>query len=166
MSSYRRRAVVMFVMYLFGAPAPALSQPENGCRHLPSTVRVDPMLEPIVADLLARSAIVRRQCGIFERVSALRIDVRLVQKMPAMTRARATARRFEFGLLSVVVEIPLGGNYAELLAHEFEHVVEQIERIDLSALARTGSEAASEPDSGVFETTRARDAGLAAAAEV
>jgi len=165
MSSYRHR-VVMFVMCLLGIPALAGAQPDSGCRQLPSTVHLDPMLRPVVADLLVRSTIVRRQCAIFQRVSTLRVDVQLVPNMPSTSRARATVHRFEFGLLRVVVEIPIGGNYAELIAHEFEHVIEQIERIDLAHLARTGSGEAAEVGTCVFETARARDAGLAVAAEL
>ncbi len=51
-----------------------------------------------------------------------------------------------------------------LLAHELEHLIEQLERTDLAALARTG--AAHRGRDGAFETRRAISAGRRVAGEV
>jgi hypothetical protein len=81
-------------------------------------------------------------------------------------RAESVIRRYSSGLLLAVVLLPPGGDHVELIAHEFEHVIEQIEGINLAALARSGSMAARHRDDGSFETTRAQHAGLAVSAEV
>jgi hypothetical protein len=148
-----------------GARRTAMASPE--CLQMPATVRIDPMLQPVVTRLLARSATFRRQCAALADARHLRIDVQLVPRFtPSNTRARATARRYEFGFLAIVIEIAIGADYAELLPHEFEHALEQIEHLDLATLARTAPDRASELAHGVFETARARDAGRAAASEV
>jgi hypothetical protein len=49
--------------------------------------------------------------------------------------------------------------YAELFGHELEHILEQIDRVDLAALTAAG-EGASRLSDGAYETTRARRAGL------
>jgi hypothetical protein len=183
MRSYRR--AVPFVVCVLGLwmmpsvaraqvrqveqPLPLLQRPESvvECRQMPPTVRVDAMLQPVVTHLLARSATFRRQCAAIVQAARLDIDVRLVPRLtPSTTRARASVSRYEFGFLAIVIEIVIGTDYAELLPHEFEHALEQIEHVDLAALARTAPDRANEVGRGEFETARARDAGRAAVAEV
>ncbi len=53
---------------------------------------------------------------------------------------------------------------SELLGHEFEHLIEQLDGVDLSAMAR-GGEARRLTD-GAFETERAIAAGQQVAGEV
>ena len=83
-----------------------------------------------------------------------------------MCRARTTIRKYSSGLLLAVVMIPPRGEYPELLAHELEHVIEQIEGIDLAALARSGSIRVRQRPDGAFETARAQNAGLTVATEL
>ena len=54
----------------------------------------------------------------------------------------------------------------ELLPHELEHVLEQVEGIDLPALAKRRASGVQEVGRGVYETERARGAGLMALREV
>jgi hypothetical protein len=75
-------------------------------------------------------------------------------------------RRYSSGLLLAVVMIPPHGDYAELVAHELEHVLEQMEGVNLAALARSGSGAVKRRPDGAYETARALNAGLAVAAEL
>jgi hypothetical protein len=188
MRSYRRRAPRFVVCVLGVWMLPSVARAQVGqadqpsplrqpietvadipleCPQLPPTVHVDAMLQPVVTRLLARSATFRRQCAAIGQAVRLTIDVRLVPRLtPSTTRARATAGRYEFGFLAIVIEIVIGTDYAELLAHEFEHALEQIEQVDLAALARTAPERVNEVGRGEFDTARARDAGRAAAAEV
>jgi hypothetical protein len=56
----------------------------------------------------------------------------------------------------------------ELIAHELEHVIEQLDHVDLpsrAALPGTGVRRTVSPD-GAFETTRASQTGLRVAQEV
>jgi hypothetical protein len=56
-------------------------------------------------------------------------------------------------------------SYAEIIGHEFEHAIEQIEGVDLRALASTRGSCVYRHADGSFETKRARQAGLAVARE-
>ena len=71
-----------------------------------------------------------------------------------------------FGSIRAVVELPCAVDITELLAHELEHVLEQAEGLDLPALAKDSSSGVLAPARGVYETERARNAGLAAMREV
>jgi hypothetical protein len=67
----------------------------------------------------------------------------------------------------VDIEIPPASqDFTELLAHELEHVIEIVERVDSEARAgtRPGPRVDRRPD-GSFESDRATRAGRAAAAE-
>ena len=52
-----------------------------------------------------------------------------------------------------------------MLAHEFEHVLEQIEGLNLRTLSRVKGSGVREVENAVFETERAQAAGEAVAAE-
>ena len=87
-----------------------------------------------------------------------------VKLRTSVARARATIGPLGQGLWALI-ELPPVDAYAELLAHEFEHVIEQIEGIDLAALERAGDANVTINGEGAYETSRARAAGVAAAAE-
>jgi hypothetical protein len=139
------------------------------CRGLPQNLQVERDLRPAVTVLLARSRTLRAQCQRIAASPATRVTVVLAMSpMDAATRARSIARRYESGLLVVEVQLPPASrDFAELLAHELEHVTELIEGVDFPqrATTRGGGVFASGPH-GSFESDRARNAGLAAAAEV
>ena len=63
------------------------------------------------------------------------------------------------------MRVPPGRALIEMIGHEFEHVVEQIEGLDLRALARKRGSGVWELDVQVFETDRAQHAGRVVAAE-
>jgi hypothetical protein len=62
------------------------------------------------------------------------------------------------------VKIFMPNDYVELIGHEFEHLLEQIEGLDLAALAEMSRQARRHED-GAFETVRALDAGRKVKAE-
>jgi hypothetical protein len=66
----------------------------------------------------------------------------------------------------VVIDLPFDRDFAELLAHEFEHVIEQLEGVDLRQRATEPHSGVRKVDGGAFETDRANKAGRAAALEV
>ena len=84
--------------------------------------------------------------------------------LPGFRRAETTIKRYEAGYITAEIIVPPGLEFFELLAQELEHVLEQIEGVDLAALIRRGL--ATRDASGIFETARARDAGLSAALEI
>jgi hypothetical protein len=135
---------------------------------MPANIRVDPVLQSTALMLLRRSKTFGRQCA---RI-ALERHVRLVvvatppPRELSAPRARSVITRHVYGALRAVVEIPITAAYLpELIGHEFEHVIEQIEGLDLAARARDGGSGVLEVLDGVFETTRARAAGLMVAME-
>ena len=64
------------------------------------------------------------------------------------------------------IELPSVTDLTELLAIELERVVEQLEGLDLRALARRRGQGVAEVQQGVYETARARAAGLQVYREV
>jgi hypothetical protein len=135
---------------------------------LPANIRFDPVLQSTALMLLRKSKTFERQCA---RIAVER-HVRLVvvatppPRELSAPRARSVITRHVYGAIRAVVEIPItGASLPELIGHEFEHVIEQIEGIDLAARARNGASDVLEVLDGVFETTRARSAGLMVAME-
>ena len=137
------------------------------CTQLPTAIQVDDFLAPVVEGLLAASPTFSRQCDRIAELPLVRVAVRMLPKGEASCcRARTTIRRYSSGAMIALVEIPsprISLEYAELLGHEFEHILEQIDLVDLNALAGQGG--ATRLGDGAYETTRARRAGDAVAEE-
>lgn len=162
------RVVVGLVFLAVLRPFPAAAGQRGGSHPaLPPNIQVGEFLQAAAVELLRTSATFRRQC---ERIGAARL-VRVVvvsQSRPALqsgVRAQARISRHALGLLFAVIELPMTADYRELLPHELEHVIEQIEGRDLAAMARTRDSGVTEISRGMFETARARAAGRAAARE-
>ena len=131
-------------------------------------IQLDEMLRQPVTALLAKSSTFRRQWRQIASAPGVRVVVvaRTDLRETPSARARGQVSRYAYGAVRAMIEIPAAADLAELLPHEFEHVLEQMEGLDLALLARTGDRGVIEVDDGVFETTRARAAGRAAAREV
>ncbi len=120
------------------------------------------MLTRDVIDLLQRSPTFRSQC---DRIAAAR-HVRIaltVAHGPATERARTTLNRYEAGAIRAEVVLHFGEDYRELLAHEFEHILEQMDGVNLREEVARGR--AWVLDGGFFETRRAFAAGVQALRE-
>lgn len=159
-------AVVMSFLVCDGA-ADADEAAAAACSTLPQTLQMDSVAQVAVAVLLQRSPTFQRQCAIIASAPHVRITVSTVppNAFGALVRARATIQRFSPGVLRVRIEIPAGGDVHELVAHEFEHVLEVLEGLDVERLSRVVGSGVSQV-SGGFESDRAQAAGRAAAAEV
>lgn len=128
-------------------------------------VTIEPVLREVVHGARWQSPTIDSQWRTIESTPRVHVAIVLARDpLEPRTRARTAIRRYSSGLLHAVVELPAGDDYVELIAHELEHVIEQIEGVDLKALAAAGVEAVQRP-SGSFETKRAQRAGVAAAAE-
>ena len=151
------------------AATAAASSPAGAERVVPLNIQVSPVLARVFEEILAASPTFADQC---ERIGAATyVHVRVMPVMAASTTTRGTARttmrRFSSRALlaSVTIPVPLTTNeYAEFFGHEFEHIIEQIDRVDLEALTRARAGASRLPD-GAYETTRARKMGLTIADE-
>lgn len=134
----------------------------TGTHKLPPNIRTTDDLRPLIEDLLGRSPTLREQTAKISMARKTWVSVTLTSgRLPSLTRARSTARRYHTGLLVVDVEIPPASqDFAELLAHELEHVTEFIEGVDFKKLVRTRNAGIVQCSSdGSFETDRAQQAG-------
>ncbi len=151
----RRSCVVLMLMWCV-VPCVAYAQQAETCAStIPSNIRAGMFAQDVLA-LLQSSATFRAQC---ERIAAARharVTITLVQSV-ALARAETTITRYESGGLLADVRIQFGPDYRELIGHEFEHVIEQLDGVNLIEEARSGR--AWSIDINVFETRRASDAG-------
>ncbi len=164
------RAIAITLLAVLSVVAPAAtggaSTPGEPARRvaLPPSVAIDEALRERIEESVARSPTLQRQLAAVAGAPVIvEVHVRLGQ-LSAFRRAETTIDRYESGFIRARILIPTNADFVELLAHELEHIVEQIEGVDLAAIERTGL--ANRDGSGVFETVRARDAGRAAAMEV
>jgi hypothetical protein len=144
---------------------PAYAFPKHIAR--PTNLIVTPALTPVVETMLQRSRLFRRQCARIAAAPNLTVRIAQAGSLPPGVRARTrfSAKGPQLGAL---VEIPVGYDQVELIAHEIEHVVEQLDGIDLRAhAARSDSGVhATAPHLSGFETRRAHRVGLLVAQEV
>jgi hypothetical protein len=162
-------AVLILTLSALGLHPVALINRSLPCYELPANVRTTTEMRRLIAPLLARSPTLRAQCAKIAAAPRTYVSVALsVGPFFAPTRARSTARRYLSGLLMVDIEIPPASpDFAELLAHELEHVTEFIEGIDFRALAEARDGGVMQCGvAGSFESARAQQAGRTAAAEI
>jgi hypothetical protein len=132
---------------------------------LPPSIAIEKGLQPIVQRTLENSPTFRQQCRVLAGAPALSATVRVTARTPDSTeRARSVVRRLPSARIDVSIEIRSSADLSELLGHEFEHVIEQLDGVDLRQLQSSGE--ARRIESGAFETRRAIDAGLRVSAEV
>lgn len=146
------------------APSMA-SAGSTGCAALPANFQVAPMYRSTVETLVARSPTLTRQCLTIAAAHHVTVTLHAAQAGDHC-RARTSFRRLGDGRLRASIAIPPSADFAELLAHELEHVVEQIEDIDLVSLAAIRNSGVHRVGRNVFETMRAKAAGLRAAGEL
>jgi hypothetical protein len=140
-----------------GGVAPSRSVCDAPSPSLPSTITIEPGLQAIVRTTLEHSPTFRQQCRILE-ASPITATVRISSRTPGATeRAAATMRRGPSGAIAAAIEIRSTENLTELLGHEFEHVIEQLDGVDLRLLESAGE--ARRLGDGAFETRRAIAAG-------
>jgi hypothetical protein len=136
---------------------------------IPDNLHVDAMYRPLLESMLERSPTFRRQC--LRVASDPRLTVHLYPAGSTWTRGARAITHFVRGTgggLDAEIYLTRLDDHVELIAHELEHVIEQLDQVDLSFRA-------SLPDTGVsqslssdatFETTRAAQVGLRVAREV
>jgi len=120
-------------------------------------------LEPDLIELLQRSETFHRQCARIAATRVLRVTVRVGLAVGAGGRAQTIIHRYEAGGLRAEVTLGFAEDYFELLAHEFEHILEQVDGVRLGTEVAAGR--AWLTMSGAFETRRAAEAGARARRE-
>ena len=151
-------AVLMLLPLLMVLSVPRVTcaqQWEPCVSTVPANIQAGLLTQDIVG-LLQSSQTFRAQCARIAAALHVRVDLDLVQTLGG-ARGETTITRYEAGALRANVRIAFGQDYRELISHEFEHVIEQLEGVDLQSEADHGR--AWMIDRGVFETRRASEAG-------
>jgi hypothetical protein len=135
---------------------------------LAPNLTVTPLYQPTVQDMLRRSPTFRRQCARIASAVGLMVDVR---SEPSRSTAAAwtTIRRPSDDVMHASVIVTPVGRTAELIAHELEHVIEQLDGVNLKQKASIHASGVRHCACGAeetFETTRAIATGLRVAREV
>ena len=121
---------------------------------LPDNITVAAAYQDLVDAMLRQSPTFRAQCARIAAAPHLRVDVQ--RSLLAPTHAAITQLTRQNGRLEAQVAVSPFGDPILLIAHEFEHVVEQLDDVDLPAMAvRPGTGVYADPLSGGFETERA-----------
>lgn len=130
------------------------------------SVHVAPDLWPSIQTMLENSETFRQQYQRILETPRLVLTAHVEVGMAGyQVRARSSIRRYDSGLMVVTIEIGPRSDHFELIAHEFEHVLEQLEGVDLRARADRGR-AAWYSHGAMIETERAVRAGRTVKAEV
>ena len=165
--------VVMKTVLMIGLDStPAMAQSAASgsapaCSTIPANMTVDRALRPMVLTAISHAETVQRQCAVIAAAHHVRVAIRLHPgRLPGGTRARATITHYEYGAIWAEIVLPVTARQIEMLAHELEHVIEQIDGTKLHELAGKSRSGVSRFADGAFETVRAERAGRAAVREV
>jgi hypothetical protein len=127
----------------------------GGVVQMPDAIHVAADLRRPVDLMLRKSAAFRSQCRQIAQApqlyARLRVDSRIVDKP---YRARTTINRLTSGAIVADIDIAPVGDPTEWIAHEFEHLIEQLDGLELSDLERRRQGAWHSTDE-MFETDRA-----------
>jgi hypothetical protein len=158
--------------------APQLEEDDSARDHTSNAERssawrcgliVPSSLRGVVAAGWEHSATFRRQCQRLAEAHAIVILGAFT--LPKAKPARARISVSSDGSVIARVDVPLNARTLELVAHELEHVLEQVDGVNLAiqaALSRSltsPSDVAVRLPGGEFESRRAIEAGLRVAAE-
>jgi len=132
---------------------------------LPANLIVPDIVRPLLTSMWRQSPTFRRQCARLAEQPKLIVRFELARAVQDTTGARSAVKRRN-GALNAAVEIELRKPelYIEHIAHELEHVLEQVDGTDLPRLARQGLDGVVNLRGG-FETARARAVGRIVAHE-
>jgi hypothetical protein len=132
-----------------------------------ASVVVDAKLQGLIDELLSRSRVFRRQWQRLEGFPRLAIRIELVHSyhVGGGAHAATTISGLRDGSLHAVVAIPGGPRVAELVAHEVEHILEQLDGVRVDSQHALGDKSVRRA-SGSFETARAILVGQLVAKEI
>jgi len=159
------RIIFVHLMCVFALSVrPARAADDVAMPLLPSAIEAAEDLRRYLEMMLRRSATFRQQC-LRREAPRLRVQIRRdAQFYDKPYQARTTIQRSAGSIVASVV-ITAFGDPTEWLAHEFEHVIEQIEGVNLRQVMQA-REGAWQTVEGSFETTRAIRAGETVRQEV
>jgi hypothetical protein len=130
---------------------------------IPPNLVVSEMYRVLIESMLRQSPTFRRQCVRIAAAPSLTVHLEITKPSPGYdVRATTNITRDVNGRLSAAIQIAPLHRVEELIAHEFEHIIEQLDGVDLAAHAaqrHTGVFAIGYRRD-IFETMRAKRAGL------
>ena len=144
-------------------PAPTLSSAAVVVR--PSNLAAASVFQPFLDSMWRSSPTFNGQCRRLVAAERLKVVLRLEepQRRPSFS-ARTVLERRDGVLVAAHVFLSPTPNAVELIAHEVEHVLEQLDGVDLEAQAGSGN--VWKREDGAFETRRATEMGRRVAREV
>ena len=106
---------------------------------LPSNLTASAVFRPALERMWQSSPTFRRQCGRLSAAPQLHVNLLMEElaRHPSSYHARAAMKRQSGALVSVNIHLTRFEDPIELIAHEIEHVIEQLEGVDLGAQAGT-----------------------------
>jgi hypothetical protein len=138
---------------------------EDAPLEIPRNLRVPSNMRPTLMRMLQRSPTFRRQIATLTRKPAVRVSVAYGgMRGDRHYHALSTVRKHEWGAMLVDTTIYVPTDLVEIIVHELEHVCEQMEGVDLPALARRRGVGVYNLN-GHYETARAIRAGQNATRE-
>jgi hypothetical protein len=132
---------------------------------LPPNLSAAAVFTPYLERMVRMSPTFRSQCKRLGAAPSVNVQLQLEdpQRRPSF-RARTVLARDKGVVVAAHVFLYPSPDAVELIAHEFEHVLESLDGVDLEA--HVGSGNVWKREDGAFETRRATEAGLRVAREV
>jgi hypothetical protein len=156
----------LFLSGLFLCGVSPAAEGVQQCRRswLPTNIMLTHDLDRVLLDLYERSPTFRAQCNRLAAAANLSVVVHLDVSLPK--GCRALTRFWRRGReIRTDVHVPPGSGLVELIAHEFEHVIEQVGGLDMRRLARRRRSGVWQVEREWFESDRAVRAGQIVASE-
>jgi hypothetical protein len=166
------RVVLLFIVTVvavitFGAHAIAADADPMACpRTLPANIDLPRDLERMLTKIYRASATFRGQCDRIAAAGTLSVNVRLDTNIPSSCMAFTRFQKKGRAVYADVHLPPSAKLMAQLVGHEFEHIVEQLDGLDLPILSRVRKSGVYQTSFEVYESTRAQRVGRSVALEV
>ena len=136
--------------------------------ELPPNLRAPSFYRQVLESMLQHSPSFRLQCRRIANAPLAAVQIQQATRSLHGASARTQILRRPDGALEATIEIARLVDAVELIAHEIEHVIEQLDEVDLPARAEVAGSGVrlGAGDKPIFETTRAIRIGRKVALEV
>jgi hypothetical protein len=147
---------------LLDLSSPALFPAAEG---FPSNIAAPPFLDGLMRRMWVASPTFRRQCLRIARARAGRVTMEVRKSTPGASARALSTIEHRKGSWLANVSLFLDRDLVELIAHEFEHIIEQIDGVDLPRYSKQGLTGVMPGSGEHYETSRAIAVGRRVAAE-
>jgi hypothetical protein len=133
---------------------------------LPANIALPVGHRDLLRRMWQRSPTFRRQCARIAGAPELLVRVIVTGPGPVGSGCAKTTLRRAGTVLEADVQLGCVAKVVELVAHEFEHIIEQLDGVRLADVGERAPSLVKVSGQGTFETRRAIEAGRAVADEV